>query len=507
MVFQDGGGYIPDDGGLRGPVVLDNLIHQKEIPVVIGIFINPGILPALKPDTQQNRYNRSYEYDALSDRYPRFLIEELIPEIAKGYNLSKDPNDWAIAGQSSGGIAAFNAAWNFPDQFSRVLSFVGSYTNLRGGHNFPTLIRKTEPKPLRVFLQDGSNDSNIYAGSWWISNQDLAASLEFAGYDFKFVTGTEGHNMKHGGAILPDAIRWLWQDHGTPIAKPKGKDERFVLQSFVDPDSTWEEVSRNHKFTEGPAVNRNGDVYFTDIPNNKIWRIEHASGKATIFKENSGGANGLMFGFDGRLYACQNGRKRIVSYNPDGSEKVIADNVTSNDLCVTSKGEIYFTDPSNKKVWHINLHGKLKAVITEGLEFPNGVVLSPDESLLIVSDSRNKWTWSYQIQPDGTVSHGEPFYRLETLDQNSQSGADGMTVDRNGFLYVATKIGLQICDPAGRVQVILSKPHSGPLSNVVFGGHDLDTIYVTAGDRVYRRPSKQRGIWSWQPAKPPQPRL
>lgn len=507
MIFQDGGGYISDEGGLRGPLVLDNLIHKGDVPVIIGIFINPGVLPALDPATKQNRYNRSYEYDALGERYPRFLTEELVPEVAKNYNLSKNPDDWAIAGQSSGGIAAFNAAWFFPDRFRRVVSFIGSYSNLRGGHNFPTIVRKSEPKPIRVFLQDGSNDANNYAGSWWMGNQDLAASLEFCGYDSKFVTGTEAHNMKHGGAILPDAIRWVWRDYGEPIVKPKGKDGNFFFNAFVDPSSTWEQVSSNHKFTEGPAVDKAGNVYFTDIPNDQIWKIDHATGKATLFRSDSGGTNGLMFGADGRLYGCQNRKKRIVSYGMDGSERVLAENMTSNDLCVTSKGEIYFTDPPNKKVWHIDAKGNIKEVINSGFEFPNGVVTSPDESLLIVADSRNKWTWSFQIQPDGSLANGEPFYRLETWDENSQSGADGMTVDSDGFLYVATRIGLQICDQPGRVMAILSKPHSGPLSNVIFGGPQLDTLYVTAGDRVFRRPAKRHGVWPWQPVKPPQPRL
>lgn len=506
MVIQDGGGYISDDGALRGPLVFDNLIAEGSVPVTIVIFVNPGVMPALSSD-QQARYNRSYEYDGISDRYPRFLIEELIPEAAKSYNLSKDPNDWGVGGQSSGGIAAFNAAWHRPDQFRRVLSFIGSYTNLRGGHNYATIVRKAEPKPLRVFLQDGSNDNNIYAGSWWVGNQDLSAALEFVGYDTKFVTGTEAHNMKHGAAILPDALRWLWRDHAKPIAKPTGKGDRFFFNILVDPASTWEQVSANHKFTEGPAVAPNGDVYFTDIPNNAIHKVEHATGKTSLFRSDSGGTNGLMFGPDSRMYACQNGRKRIVSFGMDGSEKVVLEGMNSNDLCITARGDLYFTEPPTKKVWHVDPKGNAKAVITEGLEFPNGIVTSSDYALLLVADARNKWVWSYQIQADGTLANGEPFYRLETWDENSLSGADGMTVDSEGFLYVATRLGLQVCDQPGRVNAILSKPHPGALSNVVFGGPDLDTLYVTAGDRVFRRPSKRRGVWPWKPVKPPQPRL
>ncbi len=506
MVFQDGQGYIADDGNLRGPLVLDNLIHKGDMPPTIGIFVSPGVMPPLNPQ-QQTRYNRSYEYDNLGNQYGQFLLRELIPEVKKQWNLSGDPNDWALCGQSSGGICAFVTAWHYPEHFRRVVSFIGSYTNLRGGHNIASIVRKSEPKPLRVFLQDGSNDNNIYAGSWWIGNQDVHAALDFCGYDTKFVTGTESHNMKHGGPILPDAIRWVWRGYGQPIPKPTGKGDRFFVNQIVDIKSDWEEVSGNHKFTEGPAVAPDGNVFFTDVPGEKIWKIDHATGKASLFRDNTGRANGLMFGADGRLYACQGGAKRIVSFGMDGSEKVLAENVTSNDLCLTAKGDVYFTDPPEKKVWHIDPQGNRKAVVTQGLEFPNGVVTSPDYGLLLVADMRNKWIWSYQIQADGSVANGEPFYRMEVWDENSQSGADGMTTDSEGYLYVASRLGLQVCDQPGRVVAVISKPHSGSLSNVVFGGPDLNTLYVTAGDRVFRRPAIRRGVWPWKPVMPPKPGL
>src|SRR5262249_42504024 len=166
MVFQDGAGFVSEEGRWRATIVFDNLIQKKQMPPTIGIFINPGALPAGSSE-QQPRFNRSFEYDALGDRYARFLIEEIIPEVSKEHTLSSDPNDGAIAGSSSGGIAAFTVAWNRPDAFRRALSFVGSYTNLRGGQVYSSLIRKTEPKPLRAFLQDGKNDQNIYSGNWF----------------------------------------------------------------------------------------------------------------------------------------------------------------------------------------------------------------------------------------------------------------------------------------------------------------------------------------------------
>jgi gluconolactonase len=504
MIFQDGAGYVAEDGQWRVPIVFDNLIHKGEMPVTIGIFINPGVLPA-RSEGQRARYNRSFEYDALGDRYARFLIEEILPEIGKHYNLSSDPNDRAISGLSSGGICAFTAAWNRPDAFHRVLSFIGSFADLRGGDVYPSLIRKTEPKPLRVFLQDGRNDLNLFAGNWYIANQDMASALEFAGYDTKFVVGNEGHNARHGGAILPDALRWLWRDYPTPIAKAHHGGERHFATTILDPDSEWQVVSQGHKFTEGPAVDRSGNVFFTDIPNNRIHKID-ANGKVTVFKEDSGGANGLMFGPDGRLYACQNGRRRIVAYAPDGMESVIAEGVNSNDIAVNQRGEIYFSDPDHKQVWFIDAQ-RNKRVVHEGIGFPNGIRLSPDQSLLLVDDSAGRWVWSFEIESDGSLANGQPFYRLEIPDESSATGADGMTVDSEGYAYVTTRTGLQVCDQIGRVVAILNKPQPGPLSNVVFAGPDLESLYVTAGDKVFRRHVRRKGTLPWAPVEPPVPRL
>ena len=214
MVFQDGGGYVDPKGNFRVPTVFDNLIAAKEMPVTIGVFINPGAVPP--PEGMKDakpRSNRSFEYDTLSDQYARFLEKEILPEVAKDYNLSKDPKDHAICGISSGGICAFTAAWERPDLFGKVLSHVGSFTNIRGGDVYPGLIRKTEHKPIRVFLQDGSNDLDNMFGNWPLANQSMAKALAYQDrYDYKFEFGTGHHSGVHGGAILPDSLRWLWRE-------------------------------------------------------------------------------------------------------------------------------------------------------------------------------------------------------------------------------------------------------------------------------------------------------
>jgi len=211
MVFQDGKAYVDPKGSFRVPVVFDNLIHRGQMPVTIGIFINPGTFPA-KSTGEKPQSNRSFEYDSLSDQYVRFLQEEMLPEVGKKYRLTEDPECRAVCGISSGGICAWTVAWQRPDLFRKVLSHVGSFTNIRGGHVYPSLIRKTEHKPIRIFLQDGSHDLDNAHGNWPLANQEMAAALKFAHYDYRFEFGDGAHNGKHGGTILPESLRWLWRD-------------------------------------------------------------------------------------------------------------------------------------------------------------------------------------------------------------------------------------------------------------------------------------------------------
>jgi enterochelin esterase-like enzyme len=210
MVFQDGSGYT----GFV-PTVFDNLIAKGEMPVTAAVFINPGTMPG-----PEGRRQRSVEYDTLSDRYARFVLEEILPEVEKTAKLRHDPDSRAIAGISSGGICAWTVAWERPDEFRKVLSWVGSFTNIAsgesrrdGGHNYEALIRKTPKKPIRIFLQDGANDLDNANGNWPLANQQMAKALEFAHYDYKFVYGNGFHTNRHGRAILPDSLRWLWRDY------------------------------------------------------------------------------------------------------------------------------------------------------------------------------------------------------------------------------------------------------------------------------------------------------
>jgi len=242
MIFQDGQAFMAPEGDLRAQNVMDNLIYRREIPVMIGVFINPGRRPD-QPEPNPREWgdrttNRPEEYNALNDKYARVIVDELLPVLYKQYNISKDPDRHGIGGASSGAIAAFTVAWERPDHFRKVLSIVGSFTNLRGGHVYPELVRKSDKKPIRIFMQDGRND-NRGAGrggnydetrDWFVQNVRLMKALTEKGYEVNYAWGMNRHGQKMGGAIMPEMMRWLWRDH------PVSVDARdMVERTFHEP--------------------------------------------------------------------------------------------------------------------------------------------------------------------------------------------------------------------------------------------------------------------------------
>ncbi len=209
--FQDGHQYVDRGREYRVPVVFDNLIRRHEMPTTIGLFVNPGHVGRLVPENPWLASNRSFEYDSLGDRYATFLLDEMLPQVRRRYAISDDPEQHAIVGASSGGICAFTVAWERSDRFRKVVSHIGSFTDIRGGHVYPSLIRAEPRRPIRVFLQDGAHDIDNELGSWPRANQEMAAALESSGYDYRFAFGVGAHTHLHGGAILPDTMRWLWR--------------------------------------------------------------------------------------------------------------------------------------------------------------------------------------------------------------------------------------------------------------------------------------------------------
>src|SRR5215472_13305911 len=248
------------------------------MPVTIGVFVMHGRVRAANADSALDRFNRSYEYDGLGDNYVRFLLEELLPDVetkktsdGRAIRLSSKAEDRAIGGSSSGAICAFTAAWERPDSFSRVFSAIGTYVGLRGGDHYPALIRRFEPKPIRVFLQDGSSDLNIYGGDWWMANQTIERALTFAGYEVQHVWGTGSHSGKHGTALFPDAMRWLWRDWPQPVKA--GVSANNTLKDILIPGEGWRLVGEGYKDAGALAVSKTGEVLFAECLNRQIHKI------------------------------------------------------------------------------------------------------------------------------------------------------------------------------------------------------------------------------------------
>jgi sugar lactone lactonase YvrE len=519
MVFLDGSGYLGD--GIRVPVVLDNLIAKHEVPPMIGIFVDPGVLPAVSAEVQ-NRFERVFEYDSLSDRYSRFLLEELIPAVAKEYNLSANPDDRGIAGTSTGAVGAFMAAWNRPDQFHRVLSFIGTYVAMKGADELPALVRKTEPKPIRIFMQDGMGDHIVpaepygtsFAGSWPINNRVMFEALEYSGYDAKLEMGTEAHNMKQGGAIMPDALRWLWRGYPEPIVvreppqmKEAGWDPRAKVYAMVSADKPWEQVGGSYGEVVSPTGDELGDVFFADAKADRIYKAD-ADGKVSVFKERAGGVKALRDGPGSVLYAYQAEHHQIVAYAPGSEQRVVARGVDVTDMAVTIKSGIYFTDAVHKTIGFVDGAGKVRVVYQGGeIAAPSGVALSGDQAMLVVSDAQGRFSWSFQIAADGTLKNGEPFYRLETSEAGWNSGVKAVAEDSIGQVYFATPFGVQMCEANGRMAAVFNSPEHGGVSSVVFAGKKMDWVYVAEGGRLFRRPVKVAGISAGTLVKLPKPPL
>lgn len=510
--------YVNQDGvQWKAPTVFDNLIHQKEMPITIGVFITPGQVKAGNEETALDRYNRSFEYDGLGDAYARFVLEEILPDVEKrkasdgrAILLSKSGNDRAIGGSSSGAVCAFTAAWERPDAFSRVFSAIGTYVNLRGADRYPSLIRKYEPKPIRIFLQDGSNDLNIYAGDWWKANEMMARALTFAGYEVNYIWGEGGHNGQHGTAIFPQAMRWLWKDYPKPIDKGVSKNQ--FLNDILVENTEWELVGEGYSFTEGTATNAAGEFFFQDFPNSKTYKVG-LDGKLVALPIDSKRATGTAFGPDGKRYTAAGGSKQILSYDAQGNVQVVADSVaSSNDITVAANGNIYFTAPDGRerpsKLYLIRPNGE-KLVVDEGLKFANGLCLSPDQTQLYVTESASHWVWVYQIQADGKLANKQKFGWLHVRDEDENAWSDGLKCDRDGRIYVTSLTGIQVLDQLGRVNAILPVPLTkGQVSNLCFAGPNFDTLYITCRDKVYRRKVKVKGVNGFEAGvKPGKPRL
>ncbi len=504
MIFQDGGGFQGVDGQFRVPIVFDNLIAKKQMPITIGIFLNPGVMPASKPDSLP-RYNRSFEYDALSDRYAKFLLEEIMPEVSKKYKLSAKPEDRGLCGASSGGICSFVAAWNRPDQFSKVISFVGSFTNLRGGHNLPPLIRKFEPKPLRVYLQDGTADQDIYGGSWFQGNSEMASALKFAGYDYHFEIGDGGHSGTHGAMLLPDALRWIWRDYPAPISAAIPRNT--PVNEVIIPGESWQTVTVSSEKISAITSVGDGSIYAALPALNHILQVR-ANGEISPRKEDTPGVDALALDPEGILCVSQAQNRTVSTITADGKVFAVEHRVNSAGLAISAKSDLYIADAARKR---IVLRTKTNKTMSFpiGETIPAGITLTPDQSLLIVtSASPGVPGCSFWVQPDGSLTNMQEYFDLYIPYGSRTSGSAGMATDKQGRLYVATSSGVQVLDQAGRVIAILDSPLRGGTVSITFGGAKRDWLYAVSEGELFKRHLKTTGVYSFEPPiKPPEPHL
>ena len=496
MVVQDG---LSRANGWRLPVVLDSLIAARAVPVIIGIFVDPGTVPS-HDTTSFPRFNRSFEYDAMGDRYARFLLDELLPEVSRSYNLSSDPNDRSIAGASSGAICAFNVAWERPDAFRRVFSSIGTYVGLRGANEFPTLIRKTEPKPLRVFLQDGTRDNNIYAGDWWVANQDMLSALTWAGYEVNHAWGEGGgHDSRHTITILPDALKWLWKDHPSPIHSHADSITRI---SPLRKDHLWEEVPLKGIKPEKLAIDPKGELWCSQ--QKTIYRIDKKN-NSHAFATLAGNIGGMSFHADGKLYVANLSRHKIVALDSAGAQMVIVNNVNADFLTASQKG-IYFSDKIKKQLGFYSFSDKqIQSVNIPGV--PTGLALSTEQTFINVGFEDLPFGYSFRILATGALDCGQEYIHYHLPYGETMPRVSGLVTDTANLLYSATALGIQMSDQLGRVNLIISKP--APLvTDLKMGGDNFNVLYAICNERLFRRELNTKAALSWlPPVKPSKPRL
>jgi enterochelin esterase family protein len=510
MIFQDGLGYASPTGNWRVPTVFDHLIARGEMPVTVAIFINPGHDPARGPQKKgAGASNRSFEYDSLGDRYARFLLDEILPAVEKDYPLAHDPEKRAICGASSGGIAAFTVAWERPDQFRKVLSTIGSFTNIRGGDAYPSLIRKTERKPIRVFIADSTGDLDNAIGHWPTANRLMHSALRYMGYDvrFEFAEGY-GHNNQHGASIFPDAVRWLWRAE-KPVPVIVTKDDLagdLTLHRLLIEGEGWQRVVDGLGGGDAACTDAAGNFYFSDTKNPGIFRLAPDGTKTRL---SAAAASGLKFGADGKLYGGLRVKKHLFTLDPaTGVIEPLLGDVEPNDLVVTRRGRIYFTETAKKQVTLYDPATKTARPVATGLANPNGLSLSPDEGTLAVSEHAGGAVWTFRVDADGTLDAGAPTMTLRRpIDPQGEflprqpppylpgSRGDGMTTDTLGRYYVTTALGVQVFDPTGRLCGVVEKPDRNlPVTSCVLSGPQRDLLYVTAGPAIYRRKVQATGV-------------
>lgn len=481
--------YVSQDGhSPENTDAMDMLIARKEMPVTVGIFISRGQMPY--PTAPQDiRNNRPYEYNSLGDGYVRFILEEILPLVSRKYNLnlSEDGNDRCIGGGSSGGICAFNAAWERPDEFRRVYSSCGSFVAYNGGNIFPVLIRKCEPKPIRVYLHGAKNDLNNAGGNFWLTHKEMEDALAFSGYDYKSVETSDGHCQSYD-SLFSDAMRWLWRDYPGPVKEAVGP---ALLQIILSPEEKWIELKDGFSQAEELATNKNGEVFFCDASANCIYKID-TTGSVSLFSPDAKHISGLTIARDGSVYGLSEKTRKIYVFDLDGKSRVIAKGIPGSGIKAICDGSFYTLGKEGGigKIWHVSRKGKIR-IVDSGLQAPVSCDILYDK-ILFVADSCSQWISSYMIGADDSLLYKQHTIWVDVLpDPAGGNGARSVCADIDGNIFVSTGAGIWVgSDQPYENQGIISSPSSGEISGLCLAGNK---IYAIDGNKIFMRKMKIGG--------------
>jgi hypothetical protein len=475
------------------------------MPTTIAIGISPGVTSSSNGAVNP-RYDRSFEFDSLSERLARFIVQDVIPAVeshathdGRKLLISTDPNDHAIGGASTGGVGAFTVAWESPDQFRRVFSAIGTYVGMRGGDQYPVLVRKTEPKPIRIFMQDGAHDEwggGPEMGDWWMSNQTMQRALAFAGYDVQHTWGTGTHNGSQAAALFPQAMIWLWS--GWPAPVRAGVSQNPVLRSILTPGSDWKVIAADCANSPYLAPDARGTVLSGTPAHAKILAAADPAAAGPCGQESKAGRGPIAFDARGHLYVADDA-KRVITMNTtrEGKPRRVAADLEAEALLVRPNGDVYATSrDKDGSIWLIRANGT-KVLLASGLKQPSGLALSPDGLWMFVAQRASRFGYSYRVKKDGTLDAGEPFYDFYLPPWTYSIDAGSVLMDTTGLAYVATRIGVQIFDRNGRVAAILPLPDHAAAVSLCFGGEGFHTLYVSSGDKIYIRQLQATGAAAW----------
>ena len=450
--------------------VMDNLIASGEMPVTIGVFVNPGVV--YDEDGEVVRYNRCKEFDSTDDSFATFLENEVLTKVegmqtesGKTIHLSLDANDRAITGASSGGIAAFTAAWNRPDLFSRVYTTVGTFVAMRGGHEYPAIVRKTEPKPLRIYMQDGWYDVwNPIFGEWFEYNLLMESAFNFAGYEVFHHWNRGNHSIKYGTLAFPDAMRWLWK--GYPAKVQKGWSNNGMLQDILLKDEDWQEIALPMAIDSDLFATADSSIVFSSQAH--ICMVSPA-GACTRMSELKSGERLLGEDLTVRGTTLYHKGAKVA----DALHGLVAAQVLSDGQYIALCNDRAKSKPN---VW----------VVSAGCR---ALAIAPDYRFCVTGEENTHHLISTIIGKDGEMKYSEPFYYLHDLSNGVKQMAGNMAFDTKGNLYVATEMGVQVADHNGRVRAILSLP-AGRVQSLAFAGNYL---YVLCGNRLFVRKMNAEG--------------